>query len=433
MRMYDIIAKKRDGAKLSKQEIEFFVNGYVKGTIPDYQVSALLMAIYLLGMTDEETVNLTKAMAYSGDTVDLSAFGSLSVDKHSTGGVGDKTTLIISPIVAAAGCKVTKMSGRGLGFTGGTIDKLEAIPNYKTQLSREQFFSQVEKLGMAVISQTGNLTPADKKLYALRDVTATVESIPLITSSVMSKKIAAGAANIVLDVKYGSGAFMKTAEAAEALAKNMVSIGKLCGRKVAALITNMNSPLGSAVGNTLEVIEAVEVLCGRVKGQLRDICISLAGNMISLSLGISEQDGMKMATEVLDSGKAFDTMRSWIIAQGGDISCIDNTELFEVAPYKLEIKSESSGYITQMDTQKIGAVCCALGAGRAVKDDKIDMSAGIIIAAKTGDKVSAGDTLATLYTSDKSLLDIAAENYVSAVEIGDQKPTLEPLIYKIIR
>ncbi len=433
MRMCDIIAKKRDGAELSEQEINFFVDGYVNGEIPDYQVSALLMAIYFRGMTNEETVNLTKAMAYSGDTVDLSAFGKLSVDKHSTGGVGDKTTLIISPIVAAAGCKVTKMSGRGLGFTGGTVDKLEAIPNYKTELSREEFFSQVEKVGMAVISQTGNLTPADKKLYALRDVTATVESIPLITSSIMSKKIAAGAANIVLDVKYGSGAFMKNIEDAEKLADNMVKIGKMCGINTAALITDMNIPLGYAVGNSLELIEAVELLKGNSRGDLCEVSLCLAGNMLSLVKGITTEEGISLAREAVESGAAYKKLLEWISAQGGDISYIENTDTFDRAKYIDTVKATKDGYISQMNTQKIGEASMILGAGRAKKEDLIDYSAGIIIAAKTGDFVKSGDTLATLYTNDQTSISNASQIYLDAIALSQEKPPKTELIHRIVR
>lgn len=432
MRMYDIIAKKRDGGELSDAEIRFFVNGYTAGEIPEYQVSALLMAIYLRGMSENETTSLTQYMAMSGDMVDLSYFGSLSVDKHSTGGVGDKTTLIVAPIAAACGCKVAKMSGRGLGFTGGTADKLEAINGYKTDLSGDEFFNIVNKVGVAVVTQSGNLTPADKKIYALRDVTATVESIPLITSSVMSKKIASGAKNIVLDVKYGSGAFMKTKKDAEILAENMVKIGNLCGRNTAALITNMNVPLGFAIGNSLEVIEAINVLKGKQKGDLREISIALAGNMIALSQNISEQEGIALAKKALDSGKAFLKMREWIAAQGGDTACIDDTSLFKAAEYSMQVKASTGGFISEMNCEKIGVASAVLGAGRITKDDKIDLTAGIILSAKTGDYVSFGDNLATLYSNDKDKLKQAAEIYKSAVHIGGNA-VKETLIYKTVK
>ena len=432
MRMYDIIAKKRDGGELSDAEIRFFVNGYTAGEIPEYQVSALLMAIYLRGMSENETTSLTQYMAMSGDMVDLSYFGSLSVDKHSTGGVGDKTTLIVAPIAAACGCKVAKMSGRGLGFTGGTADKLEAINGYKTDLSGDEFFNIVNKVGVAVVTQSGNLTPADKKIYALRDVTATVESIPLITSSVMSKKIASGAKNIVLDVKYGSGAFMKTKKDAEISAENMVKIGNLCGRNTAALITNMNVPLGFAIGNSLEVIEAINVLKGKQKGDLREISIALAGNMIALSQNISEQEGIALAKKALDSGKAFLKMREWIAAQGGDTACIDDTSLFKAAEYSMQVKASTGGFISEMNCEKIGVASAVLGAGRITKDDKIDLTAGIILSAKTGDYVSFGDNLATLYSNDKDKLKQAAEIYKSAVHIGGNV-VKETLIYKTVK
>lgn len=432
MRMYDIIAKKRDGGELSDAEIRFFVNGYTAGEIPEYQVSALLMAIYLRGMSENETTSLTQYMAMSGDMVDLSYFGGLSVDKHSTGGVGDKTTLIVAPIAAACGCKVAKMSGRGLGFTGGTADKLEAINGYKTDLSGDEFFNIVNKVGVAVVTQSGNLTPADKKIYALRDVTATVESIPLITSSVMSKKIASGAKNIVLDVKYGSGAFMKTKKDAEILAENMVKIGNLCGRNTAALITDMNVPLGFAIGNSLEVIEAINVLKGKQNGDLREISIALAGNMIALSQNISEQEGIALAQKALDSGKAFLKMREWIAAQGGDTDCIDDTSLFKTAEYSMQVKASTGGFISKMNCEKIGVASAVLGAGRITKDDKIDLTAGIILSAKTGDYVSFGDNLATLYSNDKDKLKQAAEIYKSAVHIGGNA-VKETLIYKTVK
>lgn len=432
MRMYDIIAKKRDGKGLDDAEIRFFVNGYTAGEIPDYQMSALLMAIYFNGMSEQETASLTQYMSMSGDILDLTYFGEASVDKHSTGGVGDKTTLIAAPIAASCGCKVAKMSGRGLGHTGGTADKLESIKGYKTDLSSDEFFNIVNKVGVAVVTQSGNLTPADKKLYALRDVTATVESIPLITSSVMSKKLASGAKNIVLDVKYGSGAFMKTKDDACVLAQSMVNIGKMCGRKTAALITDMNTPLGYAVGNSLEVIEAINVLKGKQKGDIYEISVALAGNMIALSQNITEQEGLKKAKLALDSGMAFLKMREWISAQGGDTDCIDDTSNFETADYCMEIKADTAGFISAMDCEKIGTAAAILGAGRLKKDDKIDLTAGIKLAVKTGDYVSFGESLATLYGNDKDKLKSAAEIYRSSVKIG-AAPKKEPLIYKTVK
>lgn len=432
MRTYDIIAKKRDGRELTDAEIRYFVNGYTCGEIPDYQASALLMAIYFNGMTENETASLTQYMAMSGDTVDLTYFGNLSVDKHSTGGVGDKTTLIVAPIVAACGCKVAKMSGRGLGFTGGTADKLESITGYKTNLSGDEFFNIVNKVGVAVVTQSGNLTPADKKIYALRDVTATVESIPLITSSVMSKKLASGAKNIVLDVKYGSGAFMKTKTDAEILAKSMVNIGKACGRNVSALITDMNKPLGFSIGNSLEVIEAINVLKGKQKGDLYEISVALAGNMIALAKGISEQEGCIKAKNVLSSGAAFIKMREWIAAHGGDVAQVDDTSLFAESDYCMKIKSNTSGYITEMNCEKIGTSATLLGAGRLKKDDKIDLTAGIILAKKTGDYVNFGEEIATLYSNVKEKLNPAAEIFKSALTFG-AAPCKEPIIYKTVK
>lgn len=433
MRMYDIIENKRNGRELSEEEINSFVKGYTEGTIPDYQASAFCMAVYFKGMTEKETVILTEAMANSGDTVDLSMFGTLSADKHSTGGVGDKTSLIVAPIVAALGGKVTKMSGRGLGHTGGTVDKLESIRGYKTTLSQAEFISQIEKVGMAIIGQSGNLTPADKKLYALRDVTATVDSIPLIVSSIMSKKIAAGSHNIVLDVKCGSGAFMKTLEQAEILAEEMVKIGKGCGRNMAAVITDMDRPLGSAIGNSLEVIEAVKILKGETDNDLKEVCVAIASEMISLVYSVSRDEALNRVNEVLDSGKAFEKMKEWISAQGGDTDCIDNTELFRKAEFSFDILSETDGYITSMDTEKIGLTSVVLGAGRAAKEDSIDYSAGILIYKKTGEKIKKGEKIATLLTNNKESLADAKKMYTSAISVSYVKPEPKPLIYKIIR
>lgn len=433
MRMYDILHKKRDGLPLSDEEIAWFVAGYTAGDIPDYQASALLMAIFLRGMTEAETAALTMAMARSGDTVDLSAFGERSVDKHSTGGVGDKTTLIVAPIVAACGGKVTKMSGRGLGHTGGTVDKLEAIPGYMTTLAPAAFLRQVQEVGVAVIGQSGNLAPADKKLYALRDVTATVDSIPLITASIMSKKLAAGSKNIVLDVKVGSGAFMKTPADARALAAEMVKIGKACGRNTAALITDMDTPLGNAVGNILEVKEAIAVLRGECDGALREVCEALATEMLVLFSGMTPADAKKRVKETVDSGAAFAKLREWIKAQGGDVCCIDDPARFACAPYSMAVKCTSDGFVTAMNAEEIGAVASVLGAGRAVKTDTIDPTAGILLVKKTGDRVTVGDTLCTLYTSKRETLAPAAARYAAAIAVGDAPPETKPLIYDIVR
>ncbi len=432
MRMYDIIHKKRDGGELTEREIAFFVDGYTKGDIPDYQASALLMAIYFRGMTEAETAILTDRMAHSGDTADLSRFGALSVDKHSTGGVGDKTSLIVAPIVASLGGKVTKMSGRGLGHTGGTVDKLESIPGYRTSLSTEEFLNIVDKVGMAIIGQSGNFAAADKKLYALRDVTATVDSIPLITASIMSKKLAAGSHSIVLDVKVGSGAFMKTPENAEALARNMVEIGNRCGRKTAALITDMDTPLGNAVGNALEIIEAVEVISGNKKGDLYEVCVALATEMVSLCLGVSFDKAKTDVINAIESGKAFQKMQEWVAAQGGDSSYLTDTSRFNKPRFSLGVKAPRDGYIFAMDGEGIGTAAVILGAGRAKKEDEIDHSAGIILSRKTGEFVKAGDTLCTLYTNNETSLAPACEQYLSSLTIGDEKPKAKPLIYKTV-
>lgn len=433
MRMYDILHKKRDGLPLSDAEIAWFVEEYTAGNIPDYQASALLMAIFLRGMTEAETAALTMAMARSGDTVDLSAFGDRSVDKHSTGGVGDKTTLIVAPVIAALGGKVTKMSGRGLGHTGGTVDKLEAIPGYMTTLAPAAFLRQVQEVGVAVIGQSGNLAPADKKLYALRDVTATVDSIPLITASIMSKKLAAGSRNIVLDVKVGSGAFMKTAENARALASEMVKIGKACGRNTAALITDMDTPLGNAVGNILEVKEAIAVLRGESGGALRAVCEALATEMLVLFSGMTPENAEERVRRTIDSGAAFAKLREWIRAQGGDVRCIDDPARFACAPYSMAVKCTADGFVTAMNAEEIGAVASALGAGRTVKTDTIDPTAGILLSKKTGDRVTVGDTLCALYTSKRETLAPAAARYAAAIAVGDAPPETKPLIYDIVR
>lgn len=433
MRMYDIIHKKKIGKALTLEEISFFVKGYTEGSIPDYQAAALMMAIFLNGMSDEETVVLTKEMASSGEEIDLSRFGALSVDKHSTGGVGDKTTLIVAPIVASLGGYVTKMSGRGLGHTGGTVDKLESIDGYKTTLSKDEFLNQVEKIGISVIGQSTNLAPADKKLYALRDVTATVDSIPLITSSIMSKKIASGSKNIVLDVKVGSGAFMKSLEDAEKLAQNMVDIGKGCNRCVAAVLTDMDCPLGNAVGNNLEVIEAISVLKGESRGDLFEVSVALASVMISLVLDIDEKTAREKVIEAIESGKAFNKMKEWIEFQGGNIALIENPELFEKAKFSKEVICDCDGYIEKMNAEKIGLTALILGAGRNKKDDVIKMSAGILINKKVGDRVFEGDILCTLFGDNEDSLVSAEKMYRDAILIGDKKTERNPVIYKIIR
>ena len=433
MRVYDLIQKKKNGEALTPAELEFLVRGYTDGTIPDYQMSAFAMAVYFRSMTAEETAALTDAMARSGDTVDLSCFGDLSVDKHSTGGVGDKTTLILAPIVASLGCKVAKMSGRGLGHTGGTVDKLEAIPGYKTTLTGEEFLNQVSEIGVAVIGQSGNLAPADKKLYALRDVTATVDSIPLIASSIMSKKLAAGSHSIVLDVKFGSGAFMKTEEDAAALARAMVDIGTACGRNVSAVLTNMDIPLGCGIGNALEVEEAMEVLRGEGPADLRTVSIVLASHMVSLALGIPVEEAKARVEDTLDTGRAWNTFRRWITAQGGDGAVCDDPAVMKRSSIIREVRAPRDGYITHMNTEKIGEAAVVLGAGRARKEDGIDPAAGLRILKKTGDFVQAGDVLAYLHTESEKAFREGESRYLEAIEFGESAPETMPLISRVIR
>lgn len=432
MRMYDIIRKKRDGYALDKNEIDFFIKGYTNGSIPDYQASALMMAIYFNGMTDEETANLTIAMADSGDKIDLSEIDGVTVDKHSTGGVGDKTTLIVAPVVAALGCKVAKMSGRGLGHTGGTVDKLESVNGFRVELTPDEFISQVKSTGICVVGQSGNLAPADKKLYALRDVTATVNSIPLIASSIMSKKLAAGSECIVLDVKTGSGAFMKSPEEATELAEKMVDIGKKAGRKTAALITDMDIPLGTHIGNTLEVQEAVSVLRGETDNDLKEVCIALAANIVSLAKNTPFEDAEKAVKAAISDGSAFSKFRELVMAQGGDVSLIDDTSKLPKAEFAYNIISDKNGYISHMNAEVIGSASVILGAGREKKDDTIDYTAGIILNKKTGDYVSEGEIIAILCTNDKARLSPAETMLLSALEFSNTPPRKSPLIYKTI-
>lgn len=433
MRMYDLIEKKKHKEELSSEEIYEMINLYTKGDIPDYQMSAFLMAVYFNGMTDRETADLTDAMATSGDTVNLEAFGNRSVDKHSTGGVGDKTTLIVTPIVSAAGGIVAKMSGRGLGHTGGTVDKLESFPGFRTSLSPEEFKSQVEKCNLAVIGQSANLAPADKKLYALRDVTATVDSLPLIASSIMSKKLAAGTRSIVLDVKCGSGAFMDTAEKANALAKAMVKIGKSKGRNTAALITNMDIPLGHAIGNSLEVMEAISVLKGEGPADLREVCLALASLMLELSLGIDKSSAETLANETLESGKAYAQFLTWIGMQGGDTSYVEDTSKFGKSEFVYEVTSDTDAYIVSCNAEMIGIAAMQLGAGRETKDDVIDFKAGIMLHKKPGDKVSPGDVIATLYTDKGEAISSAEKLVISALGFSNEAPAKQVMIYGAVR
>lgn len=431
--IYDVINKKKHGEALSFDEINFFVSEFTQGNIPDYQASALLMAICIRGMDDREISHLTAAMANSGERLDLSRFGDRTVDKHSTGGVGDKTTLITAPIAAACGCAVAKMSGRGLGHTGGTVDKLEAIPGYKTSLSREDFFRTVEEHSISVIGQSEGLAPADKKIYALRDVTATVDSIPLIASSVMSKKLAAGAKNIVLDVKYGSGAFMKDLESATLLAEKMVAIGEHSGRNVAALITDMNEPLGYAIGNICEIKEAIKTLHGRGPDDLTEVSLSLSEAMISLTLGIDSDKARAMAENALYSGAAFSKFKEWIGSQGGRTEFLDSPELFDTPKYKKAVLSPRDGFVFRMDAEGIGHASVELGAGRKRKEDAIDFTAGITLSAKVGSFVRKGGEIAKIYSSTP-IPDSAEEIFLSAIKFTDElhidkKPLVMTAIY----
>ena len=430
--MYDIILKKRANLPLTDEEIRFVIDGYVKGEIPDYQVSALLMTIVFNGMNARELGTLTLAMAQSGNMVDLSNIDGITVDKHSTGGVGDKTTLIIAPLVAACGGKVAKMSGRGLGHTGGTIDKMESIPNLKVSLEKDAFINQVNKIGLAVIGQSEGLAPADKKLYALRDVTGTVDSIPLIASSVMSKKLASGAQAILLDVKVGSGAFMKNIEDARELAKAMVDIGKKNGRSVKAILTDMDRPLGHAIGNALEIREVINTLKGNGPEDLSHECVIMAAHMLVLSHICDYEAALNRVQQALDSGTALERLRLMIEAQGGDSRVIDDESVLEIGKFTYDVTSPQDGYITHMNTERCGIASVMLGAGRTVKDGPIDYSAGIVMHKKTGDSVTVGESIATLYASDESLLNNAAQTYLEAITIGNTAPKVVDTILDIV-
>ena len=432
MRMYDIILKKRANLPLTDEEIRFVIDGYVRGDIPDYQVSALLMTIVFNGMSARELGTLTLAMAQSGNMVDLSSIDGITVDKHSTGGVGDKTTLIIAPLVAACGGKVAKMSGRGLGHTGGTIDKMESIPNLEVSLEQDDFIDQVNKIGLAVIGQSEGLAPADKKLYALRDVTGTVDSIPLIASSVMSKKLASGAQAILLDVKVGSGAFMKNIEDARELAKAMVDIGKENGRSVKAILTDMDRPLGHAIGNALEIREVINTLKGNGPEDLSHECVIMAAHMLILSHICDYEAALNRVQQALDSGTALERLRLMIEAQGGDSRVIDDDRVLEIGKFTYDVTSPQDGYITHMNTEQCGIASVMLGAGRTVKDGPIDYSAGIVMHKKTGDSVTVGESIATLYASDESLLNNAAQTYLEAITIGNTAPKVVDTILDIV-
>jgi pyrimidine-nucleoside phosphorylase len=426
--MVDLIEKKKLNLPLSHEEISFVVKGYTGGTIPDYQMSAFLMAIYFNGMTPEETADLTMEMANSGDQVDLSSIPGIKVDKHSTGGVGDKTSLIVGPIVASCGVPIAKMSGRGLGHTGGTIDKLESIPGYQTNLSKEVFLKQVQQIGISLVGQSGNLAPADKKIYALRDTTATVNQISLIASSIMSKKIAAGADAILLDVKTGSGAFMESYTQALQLAKEMISIGEQVGRTTHALITNMDVPLGKAIGNSLEVIEAVETLKGNGPEDLEKICVELAASMLYLAKKGSREECSRLAKDAVSSGAAFEKLKQLVTAQHGDVSYLEHPEKFPAAAIQHDYRADQSGYLTAMNAKICGNISCILGAGRETKESEIDLSAGIYLHKKPGDWVQDGDVIATFYTSAKEKADEAQKLFSTALQFSSEPPHPLPLI-----
>lgn len=431
--MSDIIYKKREGGELSREEIQFFITDYVAGRIPDYQASALLMAIFFRGLSRRETFELTDAMRYSGDTVDLSSIPGIKVDKHSTGGVGDKTTLIVAPLASACGVPIAKMSGRGLGFTGGTVDKMESIPGFRTSLEPEAFLAQVRKIGMAVIGQTAHITPADKKLYALRDVTATVDNFGLIASSIMSKKLAAGSDAIVLDVKVGDGAFMENEQDAETLANLMVDIGDDAGRRTVAAITEMGQPLGCAVGNSLEVIEAIETLKGKGPEDITELAERLAGIMVYLGgKAQTPEEGHAMAAEALANGKGLAQFRKFAQAQGGNPAVVDDYTLFPQAAHHLELLAETDGYVQKIAARTIGLASQHTGAGRATKEDQIDLAAGVYLHKKVGDAVKQGDVLATFYGNDPAKLENGRQEAAKAFTIGIAQPERPQLIKKII-
>lgn len=434
MRMYDIIMNKRNGLELSKEEIEYFVKGFTKGDIPDYQASALLMAIYFNKMNKRETKDLTLAMANSGDVLSLDKIEGIKVDKHSTGGVGDKTTILLAPLVASCGIPVAKMSGRGLGHTGGTIDKLESFKGFSVNLPEEKFIENVNKHKIALVAQTGHLAPADKKIYALRDVTATVENMSLIASSIMSKKIASGADSIVLDVKVGEGAFMKTPRDARALAQEMVDIGNSVGRKTIAIISDMNQPLGYAIGNSLEVIEAINTLKGKGPSDLLELTLNLGSYMLILGKKASSFDeGYNMLLQNIKNKKALEKLKEFVKIQGGDERYIDDTNLFEKASYIIEVKAKNSGIVSKIHAEKVGLIAMELGAGRVTKESKIDLSVGIVLNKKCKDKVNKGETLAYIHANDKEKGEKALEKLINAIEIKDSFRDNTPLIYEVIK
>jgi len=432
MRMVDLIEKKRDGRELTEEEISFIINGYTDGSIPDYQISAFTMAVFFQGMTEKERADLTMAMVHSGDVIDLSAIEGIKVDKHSTGGVGDTTTLVLGPLVAAVGVPVAKMSGRGLGHTGGTIDKLEAVKGFHVEIDKEEFIKLVNKNKVAVIGQSGNLTPADKKLYALRDVTATVNSIPLIASSIMSKKIAAGADAICLDVKTGAGAFMKSLDDSRELAEAMVRIGNNVGRKTMAIISDMSQPLGYAIGNALEVKEAIDTLKGQGPEDLTELCLTLGAQMVYLAeKADSIESAREMLEEAIKSGKALETFKLFLESQGGDSSVVDEPERLPQAQYKLELPAKESGYVAEITADSIGTAAMILGAGRATKESEIDLAVGLVLNKKIGDKVEAGESLVTIYSNTENVDDVKQRLY-EHIKVTDQIVDAPELIYEVI-
>lgn len=434
MRMYDIIKKKRDGHALTTEEINYFIENYTNGLIPDYQASALLMAIYLNKMDKRETLDLTKAVIKSGDTFDLSKINGIKVDKHSTGGVGDTITLILGPMVAACGVPFVKMSGRGLGHTGGTLDKLESIKGFRVELDNEEFETIANKINISICSQTGNITPADKKLYALRDVTATVDNISLIAASIMGKKLAIESDGIILDVKVGSGAFMKNIDDAINLAKEMVDIGNLYGRKTIALVTNMDEPLGKAVGNALEVREAIDTLKGQGPEDLYELTLALGSKLLCLAKKVdNETDGRNMLIEAVNSGKAFEKFKELVKHQGGDISYIENPDLLPKAKYILEVKSNLEGYVKSINAEEVGKCALALGAGRETKESEIDLAAGIVLNKKVDDKVELGETLAYVHGNKLETAEKVKERLLNLFVIGDKNKEIKKLIYDEIQ
>jgi pyrimidine-nucleoside phosphorylase len=434
MRPYDIIYKKREGEVLSTEEIEFLIEGFTQGEIPDYQMSAWAMAVFFQGMNSKETADLTMAMVASGERLDLSSISGVKVDKHSTGGVGDTTTLVLGPLVAAAGVPVAKLSGRGLGHTGGTIDKLESIPGFRTDLSMEGFVRNVNKIGLAVAGQTRKLTPADKKLYALRDVTATVESIPLIASSIMSKKIAGGADGIVLDVKTGDGAFMNQIENSRKLAQAMVAIGKEIGKETIAVISDMNQPLGRAIGNALEVKEAIQTLQGKGSPELLELCLTIGSNMLMIAGKVKDfEEGYGLLKEQLNSGKALQKFKEFVGAQGGNQFVVEDLSILPQAEIQVEVQAGTDGYISNIKTRELGLVAMAIGAGRATKKDIIDPAVGVVINKRRGDKVLKGDTLAVLHLNKTTYQKEAITRLKKAFEVSNSRPEDLPLIYETIR